>query len=157
MDDAENAPRVAKGWLRKCSRGINGWLRKCSVRVNGWLRKCSVGVNGWLTKCSVRENGWMRKCSGRVNGWHTKYSVRSKGITQKLVVTTTQVVTRIIGFLQDSRYKGNQNAWPEITALGACKKLSKLLQMNHHALLYICDCVALFFVHMNSVVLPNDS
>ena len=29
--------------------------------------------------------------------------------------------------------------------------------MNHHALLDICDCVALLFVHMNSVVLPNDS
>ena len=29
--------------------------------------------------------------------------------------------------------------------------------MNHYALLDICDCVALFFVHMNSVVLPSDS
>ena len=78
-------------------------------------------------------------------------------MTQKLVVTTTQVVIRIIGFLQESRYKGTQNARPEITALGTCKKSGKLLQMNHHALLDICDCVALFFVHMNSVVLPSDS
>ena len=31
-------------------------------------------------------------------------------MTQKLVVTTTQVVTRIIGFLQDSKYKGTHNA-----------------------------------------------
>ena len=29
--------------------------------------------------------------------------------------------------------------------------------MNHNALLDICDCVALFFVHINYVVLPSDS
>ena len=35
--------------------------------------------------------------------------------------------------------------------------LCKLLQINPHELLYISDSVALCFVHLNSVVLPNDS
>ena len=45
-----------------------------------------------------------------------------------------------------------------MASLGACKLLGKLLQMNHHALLDICDCVALFFVHMNLscfLTIPN--
>ena len=35
--------------------------------------------------------------------------------------------------------------------------LRKLLQINPHALLDICDSVALCFMHLNSVVLPRDS
>ena len=41
--------------------------------------------------------------------------------------------------------------------MGACKLLGKLLQSNPHWLLDISDYVALYFVHLNSVVLPSDS
>ena len=73
------------------------------------------------------------------------------------VVTTTQVVTLIIWFRQESRYNGTQNAGPEIASPGACKLLCKVLHMNPHGLLDISDSVALCFVHLNSVVLPGDS
>ena len=67
------------------------------------------------------------------------------------------MVTRIIGFLQESRYNGTQNAGPEIASLGTCKAIDKLLQMNPYGLLDISDSVALCFVHLSSVVLPGNS